>query len=300
MRMTDFDELDKYLSTSYDNRAEKPTQNFHTTDLFSSIKDSDLIKLFTPIRGIDYDPTYLNEKNQSHRMIPHLNLTHVVKAELFKNVIPQHREREVTNFQPPNLSKQAHEIPPQLRVGNDKKITNAVEKSVPSSPCDVKTVNGMTTMQADVEEMNSDVEKVEQDVEKKEEHMTLPTKDRPISDAKELKRKIMDDVSKQESRQITKRKARTYKYSPKPLQQNQKVNRAFVPDDLKNVDYWERRKRNNEAAKKSRKERREKELEIVNNNEEMRRENVLLKARNAVLESKIKELKEQNLLLCGE
>ena len=97
-------------------------------------------------------------------------------------------------------------------------------------------------------------------------------------------------------REIKKRKPRTYKYNPKPLQH--KVCRSFVPDDLKDTEYWARRKRNNEAAKKSREERRKKELEILNSYEMMKQEysqikieNIRLKARNAVLEKQVAELK---------
>ncbi|XP_057309917.1 transcription factor VBP-like [Hydractinia symbiolongicarpus] len=100
-------------------------------------------------------------------------------------------------------------------------------------------------------------------------------------------------------RPVKKRKPRTYKYNPKPLQH--KESRAFVPEDLKDIDYWERRKRNNEAAKKSREERRKKELEILNNYDAMKEEysqikieNVRLRARNAVLEQQIDELKSKN------
>ena len=97
-------------------------------------------------------------------------------------------------------------------------------------------------------------------------------------------------------REIKKRKPRTYKYNPKPLQH--KICRSFVPDDLKDGEYWARRKRNNEAAKKSREERRKKELEILNSYEIMKQEysqikieNIRLKARNSMLEKQVAELK---------
>lgn len=100
-------------------------------------------------------------------------------------------------------------------------------------------------------------------------------------------------------RPVKRRKPRTYKYNPKPLQH--KESRAFVPEDLKDIDYWERRKRNNEAAKKSREERRKKELEILNNYDAMKEEysqikieNIRLRARNAVLEQQVDELKSKN------
>ena len=99
-------------------------------------------------------------------------------------------------------------------------------------------------------------------------------------------------------RVIKKRKPRTYKYNPKPLLH--KDSRSFVPDSLKDIDYWERRKRNNEAAKKSREERRKKELEILSNYDNMKREyteikveNNRLKAYTKVLELQVEDLKKK-------
>eukprot|EP00794_Sanderia_malayensis_P006862 gene6862-7634_t len=85
-----------------------------------------------------------------------------------------------------------------------------------------------------------------------------------------------------------KRKPRTYKYNPKPVQQ--KTNRHFVPDTLKDEEYWERRKRNNQAAKKSREDRRRKELEVL---EKMS----MLERANAELTAKVKMLEKKNELL---
>jgi len=98
-----------------------------------------------------------------------------------------------------------------------------------------------------------------------------------------------------EVRQIKKRKPRTYKYNPKPVQH--KSSRAFVPDDLKDAEYWERRKRNNEAAKKSREERRKKELEILNGLDSLRRENSMLHEEVADLKEKNADLADKNLCL---
>ncbi|XP_065651773.1 thyrotroph embryonic factor isoform X2 [Hydra vulgaris] len=99
-------------------------------------------------------------------------------------------------------------------------------------------------------------------------------------------------------RVIKKRKPRTYKYNPKPLLH--KDSRSFVPDNLKDIEYWERRKRNNEAAKKSREERRKKELEILANYDNMKKEcadikveNVKLKAYTKFLEQQVDDLKKK-------
>lgn len=84
------------------------------------------------------------------------------------------------------------------------------------------------------------------------------------------------------------RKPRTYKYNPKPVLQ--KGDRSYVPDALKDQDYWERRQRNNEAAKKSREERRRKELEVLD------KLKGLEKTKND-LESKVCELERRNAYL---
>lgn len=84
------------------------------------------------------------------------------------------------------------------------------------------------------------------------------------------------------------RKPRTYKYNPKPVQQ--KSSRSFVPDDMKDNEYWEKRKRNNMAAKKSREDRRKKELEVVNKMAALKNENSQLRAR-------VKELEKKNMAL---
>lgn len=84
------------------------------------------------------------------------------------------------------------------------------------------------------------------------------------------------------------RKPRTYKYNPKPVLQ--KGDRNYVPDSLKDREYWERRQRNNEAARKSREERRRKELEVLDkltNLEEKKNE----------LEAKVRELERRNVYL---
>ena len=84
------------------------------------------------------------------------------------------------------------------------------------------------------------------------------------------------------------RKPRTYKYNPKPVQQ--KSSRSFVPEYMKDNEYWEKRKRNNMAAKKSREDRRKKELEVVSKMAALKKENSELRAR-------VKELEKKNMAL---
>lgn len=96
------------------------------------------------------------------------------------------------------------------------------------------------------------------------------------------------------------RKQRTYKYNPKPVQH--KSDRKFVPDAKKDPDYWEKRRRNNLAAKKSREDRRRKELEVLNklsalerHNEELTAQVKALQKKNEKLEKSLHEaLKKQN------
>lgn len=74
--------------------------------------------------------------------------------------------------------------------------------------------------------------------------------------------------------------------------------RRVVPEDIKDMDYWNRRKRNNLAAKKSREERRKKELEVVETTKQLEKENsqltLILKrltSRNEWLESRLQEIR---------
>ena len=84
------------------------------------------------------------------------------------------------------------------------------------------------------------------------------------------------------------RRQRTYKYNPKPVQQ--KSNRKFVPDSQKDIDYWEKRRRNNLAAKKSREDRRRKELEVICKMSGLEKQ-------NADLSAQVKALQKKNELL---
>ncbi|XP_065058597.1 thyrotroph embryonic factor-like [Rhopilema esculentum] len=94
------------------------------------------------------------------------------------------------------------------------------------------------------------------------------------------------------------RKPHTYRYNPKPVQK--KSCRNFVPDSLKDIDYWEKRKRNNLAAKRSREDRRRKELEVLNKMANLEQQNADLMAQVKSLEEKnkilLKKLREQQKL----
>lgn len=77
--------------------------------------------------------------------------------------------------------------------------------------------------------------------------------------------------------------------------------RCVIPEDIKDIDYWDRRKRNNLAAKKSREERRKKELEVVETAKQLENENTQLTSmlkrltsRNELLESKLKNIHKWN------
>ena len=83
---------------------------------------------------------------------------------------------------------------------------------------------------------------------------------------------------------VKKRRARGYKYKPKPLQQ--RPSRSFVPEDMKDQEYWQRRLRNNHAAKKSREERRKRELEVVASLHTLNQENKHLKEKLSRVESR--------------
>jgi len=74
--------------------------------------------------------------------------------------------------------------------------------------------------------------------------------------------------------------------------------RKVIPEDIKDKDYWNRRKRNNLAAKKSREERRKKELEILETTKHLENENSQLtsilkrlSSRNEWLESRLNDIR---------
>jgi len=79
--------------------------------------------------------------------------------------------------------------------------------------------------------------------------------------------------------------------------------KGFVPEEIKDIDYWDRRKRNNMAAKKSREERRRKELDVLEAAKTLEKENsqlaTMLKrltARNALLESRLQSIRKNGSL----
>ena len=94
------------------------------------------------------------------------------------------------------------------------------------------------------------------------------------------------------------RKPRTYKYNPQPL--CHKGDRNFVPDLMKDEEYWEKRERNNRAAKKSREDRRRKEVEVVNRLAELEKRNADLEARAEVLERRNHYLENKLKLISGQ
>jgi len=74
--------------------------------------------------------------------------------------------------------------------------------------------------------------------------------------------------------------------------------RKLIPEDIKDKDYWNRRKRNNLAAKKSREERRKKELEILETTKHLEKDNSQLTSilkrltsRNEWLESRLNDVR---------
>jgi len=74
--------------------------------------------------------------------------------------------------------------------------------------------------------------------------------------------------------------------------------RRVIPDEVKDVDYWERRKRNNLAARKSREDRRKKEINVLKTAKELEDENSYLTSllnrltsRNEELESKLQGIR---------
>ena len=124
------------------------------------------------------------------------------------------------------------------------------------------------------------------------------TSHQPQLDFEQPEQNLQPQVQQQEKKIPKKRKPRTYKYNPKPLQQ--KLYRSFVPDDLKDQEYWERRQKNNQAAKKSREERRKKELEVVSRmrnleqeNRDLREQLNKIEARNVLLEAELTEIKRK-------
>ena len=253
-----------------------------TADLFANMSDSEMLNHFIPMRGIDFDqgiteeaPFEKKEKKDKeeikqvfsaddfmpHKMMPQLNPLYHLSA--FKSVMPNSAAQKEANV------SVTRDIPDDKGTVIDFEAKKKSNKRQRAPPVPKKQ------------------QVIQQQIEEEDEEYT---------DDEEMYEVSSKPVSGGAPREIKKRKPRTYKYNPKPLQH--KVCRSFVPDDLKDTEYWARRKRNNEAAKKSREERRKKELEILNSYEMMKQEysqikieNIRLKARNAVLEKQVAELK---------
>jgi len=236
-----------------------------TADLFANMSDSEMLSHFLPMRGVDFDQG-VSESNL---------LEKEGKKDKDEAIKPTYYADE---FMP-------HRMMPQL---NPLYHLSAF-KSVVSNNANQKAQNKESEKRDDVYIVSEIDFDEEDELERKEQEEACEALEESQCNKKEKK------VAAQ-PREIKKRKPRTYKYNPKPLQH--KICRAFVPDDLKDTEYWARRKRNNEAAKKSREERRKKELEILNSYELMKQEysqikieNIRLKARNSMLEKQVAELK---------
>jgi len=254
--------IDKGENQGNLNKMDSSNQDL-TADLFSTMSDSEMLNHFIPMKGIDYDQysydgDMLKKANEKNEPIQHMP--------------------SADEFMP-------YKMMPQLNPVY--KLTSAFKPVAQRS------------VQEKKEEICKD-EEIDDEDDYSDEEENVCVDDSLLPNKSTSKSPINQALKKEngEPRQIKKRKPRTYKYNPKPLQH--KICRAFVPDDLKDREYWERRKRNNEAAKKSREERRKKELEIMNSYEMMKQEysqikieNIRLKARNSVLENQVTELKEK-------
>lgn len=241
-----------------------------TADLFATMSDSEMLHHFIPIRGVDYD-CFQNADDQlkKHGKDP--------------------KAHEVT---PMGDEFQLHRLMPQLNpLYQLNQLNSSALKSAGNEKVkiDNKEKNKKERKESDQKEQLREEQNPQDETQELDLEMEDFEAPQSIDNCNSL-----DD--KTEPRVIKRRKPRTYKYNPKPLQH--KISRSFVPDDLKDVDYWAHRKRNNEAAKKSREERRKKELEILNSYEIMKQEysqikieNIRLKARNSVLEKQISDLK---------
>ena len=268
-----------------------------TADLFANMSDSEMLSHFMPMRGIDFDQgvteeSFLQKKEKKkkeeikqmfsaddfmpHKMLPQLNPLYHLSA--FKSVLPN--------------SVAQKEIDSTLTTNSDNSIQKEVENDL-----GMNAVVNFTTKKE--QGNNKRARTVEEPPKKQQQQQLLQMQEEYDDEMYSDEEDMYEPPSKMNPgapREIKKRKPRTYKYNPKPLQH--KVCRSFVPDDLKDTEYWARRKRNNEAAKKSREERRKKELEILNSYEMMKQEyseikieNIRLKARNAGLEKQVTELK---------
>lgn len=236
-----------------------------TADLFANMSDSEMISHFLPMRGIDFDQGVSDEISLEKE---EKKKNEEIKQAFYADEFMPHRMM-------PQLNPLYHLSAFKSIVSNAKSGNNKRSKN------EVSTIDFEAKKKSQVVIKEPVPPQIESEEDEDEESGLE-------DDEPQAKRSA--------TRVIKKRKPRTYKYNPKPLQH--KVCRSFVPDDLKDGEYWARRKRNNEAAKKSREERRKKELEILNSYELMKQEysqikieNIRLKARNSVLEKQVTELK---------
>ena len=247
----------------------KPNANQDlTADLFSTMSDSEMLSHFMPVRGIDYDQFCYEDddpvkKSKGEVTEPRLQADEFMPYKLMPQMNPLYKLTSA--FKP---------------VTNNNATVNVTEPVI---------LNEEETPDTDKSDEKPDISIA----------VIKKASTKIYARSQGEKNHVEDhDLDELPVRQIKKRKPRTYKYNPKPLQH--KICRAFVPDELKDREYWERRKRNNEAAKKSREERRKKELEIMNSYEMMKNEysqikieNIRLKARNAVLEKQVADLQRK-------
>jgi hypothetical protein len=241
-----------------------------TADLFANMSDSEMLSHFLPVKGIDFD------QGENDTGFPEKEKDKDQKKGKDQNKPLYYADEFMPHRMMPQLN-------PLYQLSAFKSaISNNAEQKQQQQHYDEDLDNNDGSDVYIVSEVDFDAES-----DKADELNQLSEGRRPSSGA---------ENTNTTPREIKKRKPRTYKYNPKPLQQ--KVCRSFVPDDLKDIEYWARRKRNNEAAKKSREERRKKELEILKSYEMMKQEysqikieNIRLKARNSMLEKQIAELK---------
>lgn len=227
-----------------------------TADLFANMSDSEMLSHFLPMKGIDFDYGDTGSATEKKKK---KEKSQEEKAFMYADELMPHRMM-------PHLNPLYHISAFKSTVAN---LAN--QKKVDSEK-DQEIISEIDFEDDDIADDQSD------------------------DFSTQSLSKNQNKKNDQSPREIKKRKPRTYKYNPKPLQH--KICRSFVPDDLKDTEYWARRKRNNEAAKKSREERRKKELEILKSYEMMKQEysqikieNIRLKARNSMLEKQISELK---------
>ena len=302
---------------------EEETSHDRTADLFSKMSDSEVINQFIRMRGIDCDQNHvsddspkakkekeediallMSDKFLSCRIIPQFNPVYQLNSTV-KPIKSCYIRKENNQLHIGDILKPKRGLPDIMQSTDCENTNLPLNSSLSDAKCGNLCLGKSADYPEEVEGRSACKDsaigidkKVGVHIFVKETNDLSKT---PVSCNSKISQ-TATFVTNEESKtnfaiiKRKKRKPRTYKYNPKPLQH--KINRAFVPEDLKDGEYWKRRKRNNEAAKKSREERRKKELEIIHNYEEMRNEfqkikieNVRLKSRNAILEKQIEKLK---------